>query len=62
VGFTADANVKIGGNYSLSTLLINEVPNVFILKCICHSLAFCDSYACKKLPNGIESLVRKGDL
>jgi hypothetical protein len=60
VGFTADgANVKIGDNYSLSTLLINEVPNLFILKCICHSFVFCDSYACKKLPNSIENLVRE---
>jgi hypothetical protein len=60
VGFAADgANVMMGGNYSLSTLLKNEVPNLFILKCICHSFALCASYACKKLPNGIESLVRE---
>jgi hypothetical protein len=60
VGFAADgANVMMSGNYSLSTLLKNEVPNVFILKCICHSFALCASYACKKLPNGIESLVRE---
>jgi hypothetical protein len=60
VGFAADgANVMMGGNYSLSTLLENEVPNLFILKCICHSFALCASYACKKLPNGIESLVRE---
>lgn len=59
IGFAADgANVMTGKNNSLATKLKADVPNLVILKCVCHSMALCSSYACKKLPKEIEQLVR----
>lgn len=34
------------------------VPNIFVLKCICHSFALCASNACCKLPHFIETVTR----
>ena len=59
IGFASDgANVMLGVNHSLSTLLKNEIPNLFIMKCICHSFHLCASYACLKLPRGVEDMAR----
>lgn len=59
IGFASDgANVMMGRNNSVVTLLQNEVPHLFILKCICHSFNLCASYACVKLPRFVEDLVR----
>lgn len=59
VGFGADgANTMMGNNHSLKTLLEQDIPDLFIMKCICHSLALCASYACEKLPDTVEKLIR----
>lgn len=59
LGFAADgANAMLGPHHSLSSLLKNDIPRLFIMKCICHSYALCASYACLKLPRGIEDLAR----
>lgn len=52
------ANVMMGANNSFQSLLRNDIPNIFVLKCTCHSLALCASYVSEKLPNYIEELVR----
>lgn len=44
---------------SQKTLLVKDIPNIFVMKCICHSLALCCNYACLKLPDQVEKLVRK---
>lgn len=60
IGFAADgANVMMGGNQSVAKLIIDEIPQIFILKCSCHSFALCASYACKKLPESVENLVKE---
>lgn len=60
VGFASDgANVMMGQHHSLSSLFKEEIPSLFIMKCICHSFALCCSYACKELPEGIENFVRE---
>lgn len=60
IGFAADgASTMMGRHHSVNTLLKKDVPNIFVMKCLCHSLALCTSYACAKLPNEIENLVRK---
>ncbi|XP_030756273.1 uncharacterized protein LOC115888841 [Sitophilus oryzae] len=60
IGFAADgANVMMGGNQSVAKYITDEIPNIFILKCSCHSFALCASYACKKLPESVETLVRE---
>lgn len=59
IGFAADgANVMMGVHHSLSALLKNDIPHLFVMKCICHSFALCASYACLQLPRGIEDLAR----
>lgn len=58
IGFGGDgANVIMGVNHSVSKLLKDECPNIFILKCICHSFHLCASYACKELPSAVEDLI-----
>ncbi|XP_045137450.1 uncharacterized protein LOC123519882 [Portunus trituberculatus] len=59
IGFAAGgANVMMRVNNSLSTLLKQDIPNLFVMKCICHSFHLCASYACKKLPRSVEDLAR----
>lgn len=49
IGFASDgANVMIGSKNSAVVMLKNEIPNLFVMKCICHSFHLCASYACKK--------------
>ncbi|CAH2092487.1 unnamed protein product [Euphydryas editha] len=59
VGFAADGtNSMFGQHHSLSTLFAKDIPNLFLIKCICHSFHLCASYACKKLPRGVEDFAR----
>lgn len=56
IGFASDgANSMMGVNNSLKTLLQKDIPNLFIMKCICNSLALCANYACTKLPVKVET-------
>lgn len=42
LGFASDgANVMFGGHHSLVTSLKNDIPNLFTIKCICHSFSLC---------------------
>nr|CAI5861430.1 unnamed protein product [Callosobruchus analis] len=41
----------MGAHNSLKTLLVNDIPDLYTMKCICHSLALCASYASEKLPD-----------
>lgn len=51
VGFAADgASVMFGEHNSVAVRFKREIPNLFVFKCICHSLALAVSYACKVLP------------
>lgn len=60
IGFAADgANVMMGQNQSVAKFIKDDVPHIFIMKCSCHSFALCASYACKKLPESVETLVRE---
>lgn len=59
IGFAADgANVMMGAHHSLSSKLKEDIPHLFIMKCICHSFHLCASYACAKLPKTVETLAR----
>lgn len=51
IGFAADSfNVMQGNKNSVQALFRKDIPNIFIMKCICHSLALCAEYACRKFP------------
>lgn len=59
IGFASDgANVMMGAHHSLMVLLKNDVPSLYVMKCICHSFHLCASYACQKLPRFVEDLTR----
>ncbi|KAI4455636.1 hat family dimerization domaincontaining protein-related [Holotrichia oblita] len=59
IGFASDgANVMLGSNHSLMTLLKRDVPSLFVMKCICHSFHLCASYSCEKLPRFVEDMTR----
>ncbi|KAL1469867.1 hypothetical protein MTO96_024773 [Rhipicephalus appendiculatus] len=55
IGFAADgANVMMGARNSVMTHLRKDIPNLFVMKLICHSFHLCSSYACEKLPRAVE--------
>jgi len=60
IGFSADgASAMFGVHRSVKTLLESEIPNLYSMKCICHSIALVASYATKKIPDDNEMLVRE---
>jgi len=59
VGFAADGANTMGIHNSFQSLIKKDIPHIFIMKCICHSLALVAAYACKKLPDFVENLVRE---
>ena len=59
IGFAADgANNMTGKHHSVASLFKKDCSNLFVIKCICHSIALCSSYACLKLPSVVETTVR----
>lgn len=58
---TDGASNLCGKNKQLFTLLRDEVPlpNLQLIKCICHSLNICAANACGELPNALEFLIRE---
>lgn len=57
IGFAAyGASMMMGVRHSLSSMLKSDIPNLFIMRCVCHSLHLCTSYACKKLPRWVEDM------
>lgn len=59
IGFASDgANVMMGEHHSVMSFLKKDVPNLYIMKCICHSFHLCASYACEKIPRFVEDLTR----
>ncbi|KAH6936453.1 hypothetical protein HPB50_017562 [Hyalomma asiaticum] len=52
------ANVMMGTRNSPMTRLREHIPNLFVMKCICHSFHTCASYACEKLPHVVEDEVK----
>jgi len=59
IGLAADgANAMMGRNHSLQRLLKNDINELFVMKCVCHSLALCAEYGCRKLPDEVEMLIR----
>ncbi|KAJ8980514.1 hypothetical protein NQ317_007934 [Molorchus minor] len=59
IGFASDgASNMMGRHSSVASRFLAVIPEIFILKCICHSFALCASYACNKLPNFVETFTR----
>ena len=59
VGFSSGTtNVMFGSNESVVALLNKGYPDVVTIKCSCHMIHLCASYACLKLSTSLEDLVR----
>lgn len=59
IGFVSDgANAMFGCKNFVKTLLEEEVPGLFVMKCFCHSMALCASCAAEKLPKTVEDLLK----
>jgi len=59
IGYAGDgANNMMGKTHSLATNLLNDIPDLFIIKCICHSFHLCASYSCLQLPRFVEDFAR----
>lgn len=58
-GMSCDgASVMVGKYNSFFSRLKNEVPNVLLFKCICHSSALIASSSCDELPDDCEWLLK----
>jgi len=58
VGLATDGcNTMCGQNNSVITKFRELCPNMVHIKCICHSLLLCSSYALKVMPRNVEFLV-----
>lgn len=59
IGYASDTtNVMFGSHHSVVSLLKERIPNLFTMRCMCHSAHLCASHACEKLPRSVEDLVR----
>lgn len=59
IGVASDgANVMVGKNNSFFSHLQNDLPNLVLMQCICHSAALVASKATEKLPRSPEDLIR----
>lgn len=58
IGYASDGeNLMQGGNNSFLTRMQEAVPNIFVLKCYCHSFHLVASHACESLSRTAEQLV-----
>ena len=58
IGFASDTtNVMFGQNNSVVSRLKAKVPEVFVIRCICHTAHLCASNAYEKLPRTLEELI-----
>ena len=59
IGFCADTcNVMFGINHSVAQLLVRDYSWIIAIKCSCHLIHSCCSYALKMLPKSVKDLCR----
>lgn len=59
IGYASDTtNVMFGAHHSVVSLLKENIPHLFVMKCLCHSAHLCASHSCEKLPRAVESFIR----
>lgn len=56
IRFTLDsANVMMDSNNSVASRFKENIPYIFIMKCICHSFHLCAWFNCTKRPSWVEN-------
>ena len=59
VGFGSDnCPTMMGERSGFKKLLKDDIPSVFIMGCICHSMALCASHAVNVLPSYLETFLK----
>lgn len=59
IGISSDgANLMQGMHHSVVALFKKDIPHLFSLRCLSHSLALCASKAAEKLRNGLEKFLK----
>ena len=59
IGYASDTtNVMFGEHHSVVSQLKSLIPDIYVMRCLCHSAHLCASHACEKLPRMLEDLVR----
>lgn len=59
IGYCSDTcNVMFGKHHSVAQMLVENYPWILTVKCTCHMIHLCSSYASKKLPKSLEDLCR----
>ena len=59
IGYSSDTtNVMFGEHQSVVSLLKKDAPYVLAVKCSCHMIHLCASYACLKMSTTLEDLCR----
>ena len=59
IGFASDnCSTMLGKTGGFQALLKQDVPNVFVLGCVCHSFALCASHAVKNVPSYFEQFLK----
>ena len=59
VGFDSDnCSTVMGKRSGFKKLLKDDIPSVFIMGCICHSMALCASHAVNVLPSYLETFLK----
>lgn len=60
IGIGVDgANAMVGCNHSVATILREKIPNLVVIRCICHSLHLAASHASEVLPRQLDFMVRE---
>lgn len=59
IGLATDGASTMAGELNGLKTKLKRDTDFFYIKCTCHSLHLCSSYACKKLPLDVENLCRK---
>ena len=59
VGFGSDnCSSMMGEKSGFKKLLKDDIPSVFVMGCICHSMVLCASHAVKVLPSYLEAFLK----
>ena len=59
IGFGSDnCSAMMGSKNGFQKLLKDDLPSVFVMGCVCHSLALCASHAVKLLPSYLETFLK----
>lgn len=59
IGYSSDTtNVMFGEHESVVSMLKKEIPHIVTVRCSCHLIHLCTSYACAKMSTSLEDMLK----